>query len=127
LGAGADSTLSYIWAEKGFALMERGDLLAAAQSLELSVGLNTRKKPDRPYNLGCVYAKMAAVVASRAEYIRKAVAQLEASLQLATNQAKENTDSKAYYRQKIRTDPDLDGIRGEAEFQKLQEGLPQDG
>jgi hypothetical protein len=124
LGNDADATLSFIWARKGLELLNRGDLTTAAQTLEQSVTLNANHKPDRPYNLACAYARLAAVPGSFDACAAKAVENLKDSVRLATDEPIGSTISKPFFYRIIRTDKDLDTIRSFGPFQTWVASLP---
>jgi tetratricopeptide (TPR) repeat protein len=124
LGDAAHAALSFVWARKGYELLERGDLISAAQTLERAVNANAHHKPDRPYNLACTYAQLATLPGAYDTYVEKAVAELKACLNMASHEAIGSTVSKLYFYNLIRTDKDLEPIRSHARFKELVANLP---
>jgi hypothetical protein len=119
LGDKLDAARSFVLARYGSALILNGATLAAAEKFKESCRLNKLNRPDRPYNLACAYARLAAVAtiaAEKSRYESLALDELANCFALATDEPIGNTGSKAYFRGASAKDPDLNAIRTNARF-----------
>jgi hypothetical protein len=119
LGNELDAARSFVLARYGSALILNGATLEAAEKFKESCRCNALKRPDRPYNLACSYARLSATAgtpAERTRYEALALDELEKCFEFATDGPLESTFSKAYYRQECTTDSDLNSIRKPGRF-----------
>jgi hypothetical protein len=118
----AKAPMSLVLAHMGLAYLDSNQFIEAIRSLEESLHLDERRKPDRRYNLACAYVKLTGLPDGDT-YAGKAMQQLRDCMDLALASGADKT-RRAELLAAVRTDPDLQPLRGRTEFTSWVKGLP---